>query len=105
MKALRTIAIVLVSAFLEKNPLKVAAVAAPVALSAKRLVAIGLAVVWSIVALSWGIDGWPMAVVGVALVFALPVMAALDRLPPDASVQLAEKIIDRLGGGDHATPD
>lgn len=102
MKHLRAALATLFSAIAEKNRLKQLEQLAPITLSAGRVVILAVATIWASVALSRGIDGWPMATLGIALVFAWPIHSALEQIAPQQVSAFAERVLERFGVG--ATP-
>ncbi len=94
----------LLSPFAEKNPVKALSNIAPIVLSMSRVtVAVFTAVDAYRLATAETI-GWPEATLAIALVFALPVLAALSKVSPEEIVAFGAKIIERFGEGDVAQP-
>jgi hypothetical protein len=82
---------------LEKNVVKTMAMDSTWVLSMSRLIAVAFAIVtlkefWNV-----GIDGWPEATLGIAVVLALPIMNAIGRANPDEVVALTRVLIARMG--------
>lgn len=93
---------VLLSPFAEKNPVRALSSVAPIVLSMSRVtVAVFTAVDAYRLATAKTI-GWPEATLAMALVFALPVLAALSKVSPSEVVAFGAKIIERFGVGDVA---
>jgi hypothetical protein len=82
--------------------------AGPWMLSMKRVIVVLFAGVCAGQIAATGVVGWPMATLSVAIVVALPLMTALEAMPPHAALELAEHVIARLGvgstGGTGAAP-
>ena len=98
------VAAIVLSPIAEKNPVKALSSLAPIVLSMSRItVAVFTAVVAYRLANAATI-GWPEATLAIALVFALPVLAALNKLSPSEVVAFGERIIERFGVGGTAQP-
>ena len=84
----------------EKNPAKTLAARAPVVLSMARVIVLAFAV--AVIRRLWrvGIAGWPDATLSIAIVLALPIVAALERVRPQDVVGLAKTLVSRFGHGD-----
>ena len=96
----RCIALAAITPLLEKNVLKTLNVDVPVVFSMSRLVVLAFATgvmrqLWSA-----GIAGWPEATLAIAVVLALPILGALDRVPPERIIDVATALIGRVGIGD-----
>lgn len=103
-RALMAILAVLLSPFAEKNPVKALSSVAPIVLSMSRVtVAVFTAVDAYRLATAKSI-GWPEATLAIALVFALPVLSALNKVSPQEVVAFGARIIERFGVGDVAQP-
>lgn len=99
-KALRTASLAVITPLLEKNVLKTLSLDVPVVFSMSRLVVLAFAVgmlrqVWRA-----GIAGWPDAMLAIAIVLALPVLGALERVAPEQIVALTRTLVGRIGVGD-----
>ncbi|HEY5061918.1 MAG TPA: hypothetical protein VII52_10310 [Gemmatimonadaceae bacterium] len=83
----------------EKNPAKIIAQRAPLVLSMARVVVLAFAV--AMLRQIWvrGVGAWPAATLSIAVVLALPILAALDRVKPGEVVTLARSLIGRFGIG------
>ena len=92
--------LIVTTPLVEKNPAKVLASRAPVVLSMARVVVLGFAV--ALLRQVWraGIAGWPDATLSMAIVLALPVVGALERVGPREVVSLAKTMLERFGQGD-----
>lgn len=98
--SLKLVIVVAFSALAEKNPHRQLSVRAPFVLSMTRLVLLALTAVWCAVALTTGLGGWPIAVLGIGLAFALPVVSVLEKSGSGKVLELAGKILERFGVGD-----
>ena len=91
--------LILTTPFVEKDPIKVLAARAPVVLSMTRLVVVAFAM--AMLRHIWlrGIGAWPAATLSIAIVLALPIVSALDRVNPADVLTLAKNLFDRFGVG------
>jgi hypothetical protein len=98
-KSLRTIVLVTVSPLLEKNLLKTLSLDAPFVFSMTRLIVLAFAI--GMLRQLWhsGIAGWPEATLSIAIVLALPILGALERVEPQQVVELAAALVGRFGVG------
>jgi hypothetical protein len=102
-RAIRAVSLALVTPLLEKNVLKTLSLDVPVIFSMSRVVVLAFAVgmlrqIWSA-----GIAGWPEATLAIAIVLALPVLGALERIAPEQVVELTRTLVGRFGTGDVRT--
>src|SRR5437763_1127160 len=100
-ESIRTLALAALTPLLEKNVCKTFGLDVPVVFSMSRLIVLAFAVtmirqVWRV-----GVAGWPVATLAIAIVLALPILGALERVGPEQVVQLAKVIVGRFGLGDH----
>ncbi len=84
---------------LEKNVIKTLSLDVPVVFSMSRVIVLAFAVgelrqIWLA-----GIAGWPEATLAIAIVLALPLLGALERVRPTDVVELAKTLITRFGEG------
>jgi hypothetical protein len=95
----RAIALSLITPLLEKNVLKTISLDIPVVFSMSRVIVLAFAV--ALVRQIWraGIAGWPDATLAVAIVLALPIVAALDRVKPSEMLPVVSSLLGRLGVG------
>ena len=98
-RTLRAMALAAVTPLLEKNVLKTVAVEVPLVFSMSRVIVLAFAVgmlrqIWRT-----GVAGWPEATLAMAIVLALPVLAALDRAGDGAVLALARSLVGRFGVG------
>jgi hypothetical protein len=100
MHRLRLIALAAVTPLLEKNVVKVFALDVPVVFSMSRLVVLAFAV--GMLRQLWraGVAGWPEATLAIAIVLALPTLAALERVEPADALALMRGLVDRVGIGE-----
>jgi hypothetical protein len=98
--AVRTVVIAALSPLLEKNVLKTVALDVPVVFSMSRVIVLAFAV--GMLRQLWfaGIAGWPDATLAIAVVLALPILGALERVDPAQVVELAKALLGRFGAGD-----
>ena len=99
MDRLRTIALAALTPLLEKNVVKTVGLDVPVVFSMSRVIVLAFAV--GMLRQLWraGIAGWPEATLAIAIVLALPTLAALERLQPSDTLALMREVVDRLGLG------
>jgi hypothetical protein len=104
----RAVALAALTPLLEKNVIKTIALDVPVVFSMSRLVVLTFAVamlrqLWRV-----GAAGWPDATLAIAIVLALPLLGALERVDAGDVVALARVLVRRFGVGDvprTAVPD
>ena len=96
---LRVVLLAALTPLLEKNVLKTFAVDVPVVFSMSRLIVLAFAV--GMLRQMWraGIAGWPEATLAMAIVLALPTLAALERARPVDVLALAKTLVNRFGVG------
>jgi hypothetical protein len=95
----RTVTFVLLTPWLEKNPAKSLRSDIPLVFSMSRVVASAFAAALVKQAWSVGIAGWPDATLCIALVFAGPLLAALDRVSAKEVLEFGEVLLSRFGVG------
>src|SRR5690348_5144212 len=91
----------LVTPLLEKNPAK--ALATPgsaFVFSMSRLIVLAFAAAMLRQVWYTGVNGWPDATLSIAIVLAIPLLGALDRVSPEQVVALGGALIGRFGIGD-----
>jgi hypothetical protein len=96
-KVVRTVGTTALTPVLEKNVVKTMAMDSKLVISMSRLIAVAFAIVTLKEFWNAGIDGWPDATLGIAVVLALPVMNAIGRANPDEVVALTRVLIARMG--------
>jgi peptidoglycan/LPS O-acetylase OafA/YrhL len=94
---LRIVALAALTPLLEKNVLKTVALDTPVVFSMSRVIVLAFAVgmlkhIWHA-----GVAGWPDAMLAIAVVLALPILGALERLDSQQVVDFATSLARRLG--------
>jgi hypothetical protein len=95
----RKIALAIITPLLEKNVLKTISFDIPVVFSMSRVIVLAFAV--ALIRQIWraGIAGWPDATLSIAIVLALPIVGALDRVKPHEVLDLAKSLVERFGVG------
>jgi hypothetical protein len=93
------ILIAILTPLLEKNVIKTLSFEAPVVFSMSRVIVLAFAIgelrqIWRA-----GIAGWPEATLAIAIVLALPILGALERVRPQEVVGLAKALVARFGEG------
>jgi len=91
--------LIVTTPLVEKNPAKVLAVRAPVVLSMARVVVLAFAAAMLHQVWQAGVAGWPESTLAIAIVLALPIVNALDRVSPSDMLALAQTVINRFGEG------
>lgn len=99
LRAVRSVALAVVTPLLEKNVLKTISLDVPVVFSMSRVVVLAFAVgmlrhIWRA-----GIAGWPEAALAIAVVLAMPVLGALERAAPVQVVELTKALISQYAAG------
>jgi hypothetical protein len=97
----RVLVLAITTPLLEKNTSKTAAARSlnvPVVFSMARVIVLAFAI--SMVHQGWraGIAGWPEATLSIAIVLAMPILGALERVRPAEAVALARAVLGRVGG-------
>lgn len=97
---LRAILFVVLSPVLEKNPVKSAHIDAPVVLSMSRCIVALFAwgMYWQI--MKAGIVGWAEATLCIAIVYAVPILNALNDSSPEDVLSFGKAILERFGLGE-----
>jgi hypothetical protein len=91
--------VALLTPLLEKNVVKTVAVDVPLVFSMSRVIVLAFAV--GMLRQIWrgGVAGWPDATLAIAIVLALPTLAAVERATPSDAIGLAKTLIGRFGIG------
>ena len=101
-RVLRAVAVAAVTPLLEKNPTKALAaraVGVPMAFSMARVIVLGFAAAMLHQIWCAGVAGWPDATLSIAVVLAMPVLSAMERVRPGQVVELAKALVGRFGMG------
>jgi len=101
----RTAGLALLTMIVEKNPFKRLGLNVAFVISATRVTimlftAVDLHRLWVI-----PVIGWPDATLAIAIVLAHPLCNALERMKPDATVDVAKELVGRFGVGEVARID
>lgn len=96
---IRVVVIAALTPLLEKNVIKILALDAPVVFSMSRMIVLAFAAgmlrqIWHA-----GIAGWPDATLAIAIVLALPILGALERVRSEQIVELTRTLLSRFGVG------
>jgi hypothetical protein len=99
-RAVRLVALAAITPLLEKNVLKTLPIDVPIVFSMSRVVVLAFAV--GLMRQLWraGIAGWPDATLAIAVVLALPLLGALERVAPEHIVDLTRALFERVGVGE-----
>lgn len=84
---------------LEKNAIKTLAVDVPLVFSMGRVIVLAFALgmlrhIWHV-----HVIGWPDATLCIAIVLALPILSALQRVAPERVTDIASLLVSRFGVG------
>jgi hypothetical protein len=93
------VALAIVTPLLEKNVLKTIPLDIPVIFSMSRVILLAFACAMLRQIWRAGIAGWPEASLSIAIVLALPVLGALDKVKPTDVLELAKVMLSRFGEG------
>ena len=101
--AVRALALAIATPLLEKNAAKLVtarSLKVPVMFSMARVIVLAFAI--AMLHQSWhaGIAGWPEATVSIVVVLAMPILGAMEHVPPAATMSLAKDLVGRLGFGE-----
>ncbi len=93
----------LVTPLLEKNPAKTRAFDLPLVFSMARLIVLAFAI--GLLHQIWyaGVAGWPEATLAIAIVLALPVLNAMERVRPETTLDVGKAALERFGVGSGRT--
>ena len=99
----RAAALAALTPLLEKNVVKTFSLDVPLVFSMSRLIVLAFAIgmlrqIWTA-----GVAGWPEATLAMAIVLALPVLGAIERVAPEQVLDLAKVLIGRFGIGSGRT--
>ena len=98
----QAVVLALVTPLLEKNPSKTATFSlcyVPLVLSMARVIVLLFALAMLHQVLRAGVAGWPEATLCIAIVLALPLLNALDRLSARETIAVAKTLFGRFGHG------
>ena len=98
----RAFVLALVTPLLEKNPCKTATFSlcyVPLVLSMARVIVLLFALAMLNQVLKAGVAGWPDATLCIAIVLALPLLNALDRVSAEQTIAVAKALFRRIGAG------
>ena len=98
----RAVLLALVTPLLEKNPLKTATFSlcyVPMVLSMARVIVLLFAVAMLRQVERAGVAGWPEATLCIAIVLALPLLNALERVSAQETIAVAKALFRRVGAG------
>jgi hypothetical protein len=98
-KAGQVAGLALLTPLLEKNVLKTLALDIPVVFSMSRVIVLAFALAMLRQIWRAGIAGWPDATLAIAIVLALPILAAIERASPADALELAKTLLGRFGVG------
>ena len=95
----RSLLLAAVTPLLEKNVVKTLSLDAPVVFSMSRVIVLAFAAAMLRQIWRAGVAGWPDATVAMAIVLALPLLGAIERVKPADALALARSLIGRFGMG------
>ncbi len=96
---IRTVALAAVTPLLEKNVVKTLALDVPVVFSMSRVIVLAFAAAMLRQVWLAGVAGWPDATLSIAIVLAMPVLGAMERVGPAQVVELTKTLLGRFGVG------
>jgi hypothetical protein len=96
---LRTAALAVITPLLEKNVLKTLSLDIPVVFSMSRVIVMAFAAAMLRQIWRAGVAGWPESTLAIAIVLAMPVLAAIERVKPADALDLARTLLGRFGLG------
>ncbi len=98
----RIIILALLTPLFEKNPSKTMTFSrchVPMVLSMARVIVLLFAAAMLYQVRNAGIAGWPEATLCIAIVLAIPVLSAMERVRPEQAVEAMKSVIARFGEG------
>lgn len=101
--AARRVCLAALSPLLEKNAVKTLPLDVPVVFSMSRVIVIAFALAMLRQIWKAGIAGWPDATLAIAVVLALPILSAFERVKPSDVLELANTLVSRFGIGANRT--
>jgi len=91
----------IITPLLEKNPAKaLAASGSAFVFSMSRLIVLAFATAMLRQLWQAGVSGWPDATLSIAIVLALPLLGALDRVSPEQVLAFGGTLVGRFGIGE-----
>jgi hypothetical protein len=102
-RSVRAIMLAILTPLLEKNVVKTFGLDVPLVFSMSRVIVLAFAAAMLPQIWRSGIAGWPDATLSMAIVLALPVLAALERVKPSEVVTFAKTLVNRFGIGAERT--
>ena len=105
-KYARITLLALITPLLEKNPCKTKTIsrcAVPVVLSMARVIVLAFAVAMIRQVVRAGIAGWPEATLCIAIVIAIPLLSALERVKAEDVLAFSKSVVQRFGQGETRT--
>jgi len=101
--SVRAIVLAILTPLLEKNVVKTFGIDVPLVFSMSRVIVLAFAAAMLHQIWHSGIAGWPDATLSMAIVLALPLLAALERVKPNEVVTFAKTLVTRFGIGAERT--
>jgi hypothetical protein len=98
----RAVVLALVTPLLEKNPSKTATFSlcyVPMVLSMSRVIVLLFALAMLHQLRAAGVAGWPEATLCIAIVLALPLLSALEKVSAEDTIAVAKALFTKLGQG------
>jgi hypothetical protein len=93
----------LLTPLLEKNVVKTFGIDVPLVFSMSRVIVLAFAAAMLHQIWHSGIAGWPDATLSIAIVLALPLLAALEHVKPTEVLGFAKTLVNRFGVGAERT--
>ena len=101
--SMRAIALAILTPLLEKNVVKTFGIDVPLVFSMSRVIVLAFAAAMLHQIWHSGIAGWPEATLSIAIVLALPLLVALERVKPTEVLAFAKTLANRFGIGAERT--
>ena len=95
----RTAALAVITPLLEKNVVKTLSLDIPVVFSMSRVIVLAFAAAMLRQIWRAGVAGWPESTLAIAIVLAMPVLGAIERVKPADALELARTLLGRFGVG------
>jgi hypothetical protein len=103
-RVMKSVGVAAITPVLEKNVVKTLATNSALVISMSRLIVVAFAAVMLKQFWHSGINGWPDAALGIAVVLALPVMSSLEHANPDEILAVTRLLLARFGPPSGAEP-